>query len=211
MAKAKEARGARKLSRKMGSVLDSLKPEEARAVLRRLVEAHPHLRGEAEQVARTLLGGVSFKSVADGVERAVRALGLKDLGRRAGKHSGGYVEPSQAAQDLLEEAVDPFLEDLKRCLGGGLTSEAMEICKGILLGLYRVRGRDADEFLGWAPDFPEEHAAWVVDVWRAGGDEGKAARRIRPLAGKGPLLPKDFVDQFVPEWTWLLEEKPSRR
>ncbi len=100
---------------------------------------------------------------------------------------------------------------MRRHLGRELTSEALEICKGIVLGLYRVRGRDADEFMGWASDFPEEHAAWVVDVWRAGGNEAKAARSIRPLAGKGPPLPKDFVDQFVPEWTWLIPEKPSRK
>ncbi len=211
MAKVKTPRGARKPSRKKGSVLDSLKPEEAQAVLRRLLAAHPGLGAEAEQIARSFLSEASFEAVADEVEDAVRALDLDDLHGRAGRHSWGYVEPSQAAQDLLEEAVDPFLEGMKRQFGRGLASEALEICKGIVLGLYRVRGRDADEFMGWAPDFPEEHAAWVVGVWRAAGDEEKAARQIRPLAGKGPLLPKDFVDQFVPEWTWLLEERPSRK
>jgi hypothetical protein len=193
------------------SLLDGLKPEESRAILQRLLAAHPDLRAEVERIARSVLGAVSFEDIADAVEDAVRALDLDDLHGRAGRHSWGYVEPSQAAQDLLEETVDPFLEDMKRLLGRRLPSEALEICKGIVLGLYRVRGRDADEFMGWVPDFPEEHAVWVVDVWRAGGDEGKAARQLQPLSGKGPLLPKDFVDQFVPEWTWLAGEKPSRK
>jgi hypothetical protein len=49
-----------------------------------------------------------------------------------------------------------------------------------------------------------------VDIWRAGGDERRATRRTRPLAGKGPAFPQDFVKQFVPEWGWLIKEKPSR-
>ena len=210
MAKSRKPRGASKQPAKKPPVLDGLKPEEAQTVLHRLFAAHPGLAAEAERIARSLLAEVSFEAVADEVEEAVCALDPDDLAGRAGRHSWGYVEPDQAAQNLLEEAVDPFLEDLKRHLGRGLEAEALEICKGIVLGLYRVHTRGG-ELLQYAPEFPEEHAAWVVDLWRAGGDEGKAARRVQPLAGKGPLLPKDFVDQFVPEWTWLLGKKPPRK
>lgn len=44
----------------------------------------------------------------------VTRLDIDDLQGRAGKHSWGYVEPAQAAQDLLEEAVAGHLDDMKR-------------------------------------------------------------------------------------------------
>jgi hypothetical protein len=36
------------------------------------------------------------------------------LNGRSGSHSWGYVEASEAAGELLEEAVEPFVNDMKR-------------------------------------------------------------------------------------------------
>jgi hypothetical protein len=44
--------------------LERLKPHESAAVLRRLLEAHPDLAGEAEQIARSLLHEVNYEEVA---------------------------------------------------------------------------------------------------------------------------------------------------
>lgn len=76
------------------SVLERLEADEARVVLQRLLTAHPDLRTEAEQAALSLLGQVSFESVADDVEHALRSLDLDDLGGRAGRHRGGYTSPT---------------------------------------------------------------------------------------------------------------------
>lgn len=120
-------------------MLDRLNPREAATVLRRLLAAHPDLVAEAEQIAISLLGEVSFESVAGEVEYAVSSLDLDDLNSRAGSHAWGYTEPSEAAWELLEEAVAPFLEDMQRQIELGLETEALEICKGVVLGLYRLR------------------------------------------------------------------------
>ncbi len=196
MAKHEKHRGTGKRSRKKVSVLDRLKPEEARDVLQRLLDVHRELRAEAQQIAKSLLGEVSFEWVADEVEQAVRDLGLDDLGSRAGKHSWGYTSPTEAAWELLEERVSPFIEDMKRQLELDLDAEALEICKGVVLGLYRVRKEQGDDVLQWAPDFPAETAAHAVTTWRDGGDK-KTARRGRR---KQRVFPRDFVKEFVPEW-----------
>lgn len=209
MAKPRKPSGGPRRAKRAATVLDGLKPEEAQAVLHHLLAAHPDLGTEAESIARSVLREVTFESVAEEVEEAVRALDRDDLHGRAGRHEWGYVEPDQAALDVLGEAVDPFLEDMKEKFKMGLQAEALEICKGIVLGLYHVH-KGGGELLEYAPEFPEEHAGWVVDIWRVGGDEQKAARRTRPLAGKGPALPKDFVDRFVPDWGWLTPRKRSR-
>ena len=110
--------------------LDHLAPGEAQVVLHRLLAAHPELAAEAEQIARSSLAEVSFESVADEVEDAVRALDVDMLYNRAGRHERGYTEPGEAAWELLEEAVEPFLEEVTRHLELGLEAEALEICKG---------------------------------------------------------------------------------
>ncbi len=56
-----------------------------------------------------------------------------DLNARAGGHSWGYVEPTETAWELLEEAVEPVLSEMKRYLEIELEEQAREFCHGILL------------------------------------------------------------------------------
>ena len=107
--------------------LDELQPEDAAAVLKRLLTNHPELLPEAEQIWRSTLCDVSFELIAFDVECAIRGLDLDDLNSRAGRKSCGYVEPSQAAVDLLKAAVAPFMEELNRKQTLGLDEAAFEI------------------------------------------------------------------------------------
>ena len=200
MAKKKQ-RETRKRSTKRASVLDRLRPEEAQTVLQRLLAAHSELRPEAQQIAKSLLSEVEFECVADEVEDAVRDVDLDDLGSRAGKHSWGYTEPGEAAWELLEERVSPFTDDLKRQSELGLEAEALEMCKGIVLGLYRIRNEKGDDVLQWASEFPAETAAQAVATWRVGGNKKTAGRGRR----KQRVFPPDFVKAFVPEWQDLID------
>ncbi|MBI4481327.1 MAG: hypothetical protein HY652_00415 [Acidobacteria bacterium] len=59
-------------SARRDSVLDRLRPDEAKTVLCRLLAAHPSLGTEAEKIARSLLGEVAFEAVAADVEEAGR-------------------------------------------------------------------------------------------------------------------------------------------
>lgn len=199
MTRSRAARTRTPRSPRPGSALERLEADEARAVLDRLLAAHPDLRTEAEQAARSLLSQVSCESVADDVEHALRSLDLDDLGNRAGRHRGGYTSPTEAARELLREAVDPFLADMKRQMELGLEREALEICKGVVLGLYRIRNTRGDEFLGWAEDFPLEAAADAVRVLARGNRKGPGGkRRARPR------FDEEFVDKHVPEWNDLI-------
>ncbi len=207
---AKRSRQSRvvRQSRKKTSLLESLKPEEAQTVLGRLLAIRAGLRAEAERIARSVLAGVSFEAVADQVEEAVRDLDLDDLRGRSGSHAWGYVEPTEAAWEILEEAVAPFLEDMKRQIGLGLETEALEICKGIVLGLYRLRESKSDELLGWAPDFPEEAAGDAIEAWRTAGRSRKGGARTS--GRKRQTFPSAFVRESVPEWTPFLTRLLSR-
>ena len=179
-----------------GGVLEKLKSAEAATVLRCLLQRHPELQSDAEAIAADVLGDVSLLSVADDVENAVLQFDYDDLNSRAGRHSWGYVEPSEAAWELLEEAVEPFVDDMKRYLDFGLEEQAQESCQGILLGLYRVRDGRKNDILNWASDFPAESAGNTFEVWsQAGQARGTVGRR----------LSRDFVAEHIPEWDWVLK------
>ena len=185
------------------NLLDKLESHEAAAVLRGLLARHAELRPEAEAIARSVLGEVSMLTVAGEVEDAVLQFDYDDLNSRAGSHSWGYVEPSEAAGELLEEAIEPFVTQMTRHLEMGLETEALEVCQGILLGLYQVRDGAGNDILGWAPDFPGESAAHVVDLW-TGKDKVKAGGAGRKT-GRRRTIPTEFVSQHLPEWDWILE------
>src|SRR5207253_468947 len=130
-------------------VLARLKPDGGGDVLRSLLERHPELVPEVEEIARATVTDVDANVVAEDVEQAVLDLDIDDLNARAGRKSWGYVEPGDAAWELLEEAIDPFLAEMKRHIELGFEAAATATCAGIVLGLYQCRDKSTDRLLGW--------------------------------------------------------------
>ena len=95
-------------------------------------------------------------------------LGQEDLAGRAGRTRYGYVEPTEAAWLLLEAAVEPWLEDITRRAGLGLAEAARRLGLGILQALQSVERHtdNSDLLVSWAPDFPDETADRVVELFR---------------------------------------------
>jgi hypothetical protein len=96
------------------------------------------------------------------VQDRITSIDLDALNGRAGKHSWGYVEPGDAAVELLEESIEDLQDDMKRRAELGLLAAAQVVCAGIIQGLYGARDTKSDGALGWAPDFPAERAQYVV-------------------------------------------------
>lgn len=70
------------------------------------------------------------------------------LNARTGRHRWGYTDPSEAAWEILEEAVEPYVSEMKRLLERGMAEAAAKTCRGIVLGLYRARGKNPTGVLG---------------------------------------------------------------
>jgi hypothetical protein len=141
------------------------------------------------------------------IEDEVRALDYDVLNARAGSHEWGYVEPSEAAWEILEETAEPFFDDLKRRLELGLEAEALEICKGLVLGCYRLSEHEGGDVLGWASDFPAEAAGNALEIWHTGGDNSKGRGGRRK---EHPPLSADFLS-MVPNWIPMIERKWKER
>lgn len=193
-------RGSSLSRTRKGQLLARLNPAESAGVLRSLLERHPQLVAEAEDLAEAAVTDVDVEAIAEDVEQVVLGLDLDDLNSRAGRHSWGYVEPTEAAWELLEEAVDPFIEEMKRQIDLGFEAAATATCAGIVLGLYRCRGKNSDQVLGWAEDFPAETARHAVaTLARSSVAKHRRAWRIA-----------DTILARVPEWVDIISRASER-
>jgi repressor LexA len=175
-------------TRQQTDCVDVLTGEEAGAVLRALLKAHPDLLPDARLAADRQLATVSFSDVAERVCAGLQALDLDDLD--AGPHARGYVESSEAAWYAIERVVAPYINDLERRVKLRHEDEALQVCSGIVAGLYRAEQRGF-ELYEYAEDAPSELAGHAVDIWR---------RRRRNCA-----FPRHFVETFTPDWDWLAD------
>jgi hypothetical protein len=162
---------------------------------------HPELSAEAEDLAASVIGDVAMEDIAQEAEDAVRSLDFDDLNCRAGSHADGYVEPGEAAWELIEEAVMPLIEDIQRRLDAGQPDAALVTCAGVVLGLYRVRHDTNDGCLGWAPDAVAEMAGEAVCTLR------KALRKmlLPKIAGQSCDVLPTILHDAAPEWVDMLE------
>lgn len=172
-------------------VIAALTGAEAREVLRALLRAHPDLGPEARAIATQRLERVDVVEVAEAVVEAVQALGFDELNGRAGRQAYGYVEPEEAAWDLLEEALAPFTDEIERLLHPGLEEAARAQVEGVLLGLRDVRNEQLGDILEYAPDFPAEAAETALRTWM--------------YAPGGPRrFDEDFLYEELEEWADLV-------
>ena len=196
-----------KATRDRRAVLDSLDGAEAKRLLGTLIDAHPDLLVEVAALTDEQLGAVTAESMAEEVAFALEGLSVEDIWERAGSHAdGSYVEPTEAAWEVVEETLAPFLADLARRVALGRTAEATVICQGVLLALYRVSDGNGEFLEGHAPDTLEGAAVGTVEVWRTGrrgrARSGGQAREVAAM--------RSFVSNALPKWRSFLSRALGR-
>jgi hypothetical protein len=161
-------------------------------VLDELVRSRPNLGAEAERLARQHLLDTDAERVAEAVAWELQHCASHEVFERAGDHGLGYVDPTEAAWELLEDAVSRVTREIVRLLSLGMTGPAANTALGMIAGLYRCRDCDDNDLaLSWSPDFPQEHAECIVDS----------------LAKSGLELPADLLDDVAPEWAHRLTNR----
>lgn len=134
-------------------------------MLAAVLETHPELVGEAEAEAHRLLSATTVDDVAAKVSSTLRMIPLEALGARAGRVRGrGYVHETDAAWEILEEAVEPFLADMRRRASLALAGPAAVVATGVVAGLHLVDPPEEGSVLAYAgPDAHGELGDAVLD------------------------------------------------
>jgi hypothetical protein len=155
--------------------VEALTADEKSRLLSTLLDAHLELVGEAAERAEAELGAVKSEAIAGAVARTLGALDIEDAWDRSGQRAHGeYVEETEATWAVIEEAIEPFLADLRRRLVLGRWDEADALCQGVLLGLDRLAVDPTELLADHAPDALDELAWLALDTWKK---PPKGARR----------------------------------
>ena len=98
----------------MNELLSKLTGDQALQVLERLAAGDAGLAQKIEAEAKRLLAAVDSDDVAEEVFDALDMIDIQDCWDRAGRHRDGYTSPEEAAIELIEEELQPFVEQAKR-------------------------------------------------------------------------------------------------
>lgn len=150
--------------------LDRLRPEEQAELLPALLAAHPELAETLEALALAQIRDVDADELAEHLHERLVDLPLTELAARAGKQPGSYVHETDAANEIITEALAPYEHDLWRAAALDLTDVARTVLLGIVTALHRCRDAPDGTVLAYAgPDTPLEHAAWLAHQAHAAG------------------------------------------
>jgi hypothetical protein len=166
----------------MKKFIDGLSVDEAARVLRDMLGKDPDLMKKAYEIAVKVAGDVDADVIMDRVFRRLDMLDLDDLSGRAGRTRHGYVEPTDAAWELFEEALDPFIHEMKRNQERGLLAAGKAHCIGIIKGLWMYEAGSSSDFSGWVVDAPGEYVGTVVDEWKKGNPPSEDIAEIMDIA-----------------------------
>lgn len=166
--------------------LSRLGPRERADLLPALLARHPEIAETLEALALARIRDVEADGIAGRLAARLRDLPLGELAARAGRQPGTYVNETDAAYEIVVEAIAPFEADLWRAAALELVEVSRTILVGIVAGLYRCRDARNGTVLAYAgPDTPGEHAAWLV----------------RQALDTGIDLDADEVESRCPAWT----------
>lgn len=179
-------------------VLIHVSAEDGAAALRALANRRPALIPEIEQIVLEIAAKPTFEDIANEVVKAFSELTMFDLARPNSANPFHYRGETESAWHVLEEAVQPFVETIRRLAKMGLVAAALAHCEGTLLGLYRSDRDQVGEFLDWVPDALPEIA----------NEPLKALSPVRRRAPPGSNLTagkmlKQFARENLQEWKWL--------
>jgi hypothetical protein len=166
----------------MKKFVQSLSADEAAGVLKEMLDRDPGLTQKAYEIAVKVSGDVDADEIMDTVFSTLDWLDMDDLGGRAGKTQYGYVDPTEAAWQIFEEALDPFIDEMKRNLKRGLPAAAKAHCIGIVRGLLKYEKASSSDFSAWVEDAPGEYVDTVIKEWKKGNPSSEDIAEVMSIA-----------------------------
>lgn len=172
---------------KTRNIFDEISADDALAILRLLAKEDPKVAKRIEQIAIEYLSGVDIEDIAFEVYFELDSIEVEEVWDRSGRTRNGYVEPTEMACQMFEEALEPFVEEMKKYQKLSMFVEAKNYCIGILKGICRFEKESTSEYKDWAVDAPAESFDWVLDEWKE-GQKGVTDEEVREVKKAGRVL-----------------------
>ncbi|RLG15017.1 MAG: hypothetical protein DRN71_02330 [Candidatus Nanohalarchaeota archaeon] len=160
------------------NVFDEISAGDAFSILKTLAEEDVKIAERIEQIAMEYLHGVDIEDVADEVFSDLDCINVEDVWDQSGSKRDGYVDPNDKAWEFFEEALEPFLEKIRRYLKLSMYADAKNYCLGILKGIYMFENEATTEFADWVVDAPCENFGLVLNEWKEGQKNPKYVAEV---------------------------------
>ena len=167
--------------------LQSIDAVESALVLKALLDENPALTRKAYDAAMNVVCDVDAVSIKEDVYLELHMLSVDDMNNRSGRTRYGYVEPYDAAWEMFEEALEPFVDEMKQNQKRALPLVAKIHCIGIIMGLWCFEKESASDFKGWAADAPREFVHTVVEEWKKGNPSDEDIAEVMSFVEGGRL------------------------
>ena len=116
-------------------IIDQLSPDDALAVLKAISREDDQLAARIVEKATLYLSNVDPAEVAAALYAELDALEVEEVWDRAGPKRHGYVDPGEAAHEMVQEVIESFLQELLKYRGLGMRAQANQMCVGLLQGV----------------------------------------------------------------------------
>ncbi len=171
------------------NILEHITANDAFAVLKILAEEDNSIRERIERIAKEYLSEVDLEDVASDVYFQLDSLEVEEVWDHSGRTRDGYVDPTDKAWEMFEEALEPFIQELHKYQKLSMNEKAKIYCIGILKGIYQFEKKSTSAFKDWAVDAPANFFDTVLDEWKKGQPDTKEIAEI-----------EEFIKKNFPDW-----------
>ncbi len=177
------------------NIIKKITPDEALIILKHLSKSDDILKKKITDLAEGLFKNVDIEEICVDVFYTLDGIDVHELWDRSGTTRDGYSSPEEMSVEMFDEALEPFVQEMKRLLELEICKEAKEFCMGILKGIYQYEHESKSEFKDWASDLPGESFGDVLREWSNGCNESDKA-------GMTTFIKKEF-----PDWSsWAINQ-----
>lgn len=137
-----------------------------------------------EQIAIEYLKSVDIEDIAFEVYFALDCIEVEEVWNRSGNTRDGYVDPTEMAWQIFEEALYPFRDEVIKYQRLSMYDEAKKYCLGILEVIYTFEKESSSEYKDWAVDAPREYFEQVLKEWKNGQNNPEDAAEVEDFIKK---------------------------
>jgi hypothetical protein len=170
---------------KMKKFIENLNADEALQVLKDLLKDAPDLTKIIYDTAMKVAVNVDVDEIMEDVFAKLDRLDTDALNGRAGRTRYGYVEPYDAAWEIFEETLYPFINEMKKNQQRALPLAAKTYCIGIIKGLWKYEEESISDFKDWVTDAPGDYVDTVVEEWKKGNPDDADIAEITSVVQAG--------------------------
>ena len=150
------------------NIFDAISADDAYQILRILANENQTIAKRIEMITEEFLMCVDIEDIAEDVYYDLNSLEVEDIWDNSGSTRDGYVDPAEYAWEMFEDALESYMEDIKKYQKLSMTVEAKNCCMGILKGMYKFETESTSEYKDWAVDAPSGLFEQVLDEWKEG-------------------------------------------